>query len=180
MKRILSFLLIAFVLTGAGCGEKEKAVIMIDDIEVTKSEFNSAFAASRFAYLGEEGKEKFLDSLISTKLMLKKAEEMGVDKDPQFLKEIQFFWEKALVKLVLAKKLDVLGEESKVSDADIRRYYKRNRKTRFVDKELPEVYEKIKWFLTQDRQSKAMVGWVGFLRSKAEINIDYEALGVKK
>ncbi len=179
MKNRIYLLLIVLILSGVSCDVKDKAVITIDDIEVTKTEFEKAFHRSRFASM-EEGREAFLDSYIYTKLILKEAENMGLDKDPEFLNEIQSFWEKALLKLVLSKKSDELAALVDISDRQVRGYYQKNKEKLFVGRKLAEVYDQIKWFIIQEEQSSVMEEWAESLKKKAKIKIDHSRLGVKK
>ena len=86
MKRNICLTLIILLLIGFGCTKQSKTVIKIDNISISSEEFEAAFEASRFASMGDEGKKAFLDSYISSKLILKEAESLGLDKDPQFLR----------------------------------------------------------------------------------------------
>ena len=82
-----TILLIILILSGVSCDVKNETVIAIDDIKITKTEFEEAFNMSRFASM-EKGREVFLDSYIDKKLILKEAENMGLDKEPEFLSDI--------------------------------------------------------------------------------------------
>lgn len=177
MKKRIYLLLALFMMSAAGCEVKEKPVILIDDIQITKAEFEAAFQASRFAAM-KDGREAFLDSYIEKKLILKKAEDMGLDKDPAFLNEIQSFWEKALLKSVLVRKSNELGGLAQISEKEIRTYYDKNREEFFPDKELAEVHDRISWLLLQQKQKRAMEEWVNTLRAKAKIAIDRSRLGL--
>ncbi|MFH1360603.1 MAG: hypothetical protein ABIJ41_06150 [Candidatus Omnitrophota bacterium] len=177
-KKLLSFVFVLLLLAGFGCAKKEKPAITIDQIQITADEFEDAFHASRFVMLGEEGRKAFLESYISTKLILKEAEKMGLDKDPEFLKDIQFFWETALLKLVMTNESKALASSVQVTDQDIRSYYQAHKDSRFKEKELSAVYDQIKWLLLQDQQGQAMTTWTDSLKNKAHIKIDYGRLGL--
>ena len=180
MKKVI-FMSLLFILTvGVGCRSKEKAVIVVDNIEITAKEFQKAFDASRFVSMGKDGQKAFLDEYIFSKLILKEAEKLGLDKDPQFLSDIQFFWEKALYKLILSKKTKEVASNINISDQEINDYYQRNKESHFADKELPQAYDQIKWLLLKEKQNRAMADWVNSLKTKANIKIDLKSLGIEK
>lgn len=178
MKKILFLALAVSLLTGVGCTAKEEAVITIDNIQITAEEFDAAFQASRFASMGDEGRIAFLDNYISLKLMLNEAEKMSLDRDSQFLGDIQSFWEKTLLKLVLLKKNEELTSDIAVSDREVRQYYQRHKEGRLAGKTLPETRDQIKWKLLQEKQRQVMVEWADSLRAKANIRINSKRLGV--
>lgn len=180
MKKIVYFSMIISLLAGFGCGVKEKAAITIDEITITEAEFNEAFQASRYGVMGEEGRKEFLKNYISKKLILKEAQKMALDKDPQFLNEIQFFWENALLKLILSKKASELGRNVAVSDEEIQGYYQTYQESHFVDKELPQAYQQIKTLLLKEKQSGAIAAWEDSLKQQANIKIEYRRLGIEE
>ena len=179
MKNRICLLLAVLLLVGVSCDVKSNTAITIDDIKITKTEFEEAFNMSRFAPM-ENGKKEFLDSYIYTKLILKEAENMGLDKDPEFLSAIQLFWEKALLKLVLSKKSDELADLVGISDGQVEGYYRRNKEKLFADRELVEVYDQIKWFIIQEEQSSVMEEWAKSLKKNSEIKINYSRLGIEE
>ena len=103
MNRITVVLPVIILLILGGCAKKEKPAIEIGEIKVTADEFKEAFRASRFAEYKELGHADFLNTFLKRKLILKEAERLGLDKDPEFLKDVQYFWEQSLLKLVLAR-----------------------------------------------------------------------------
>ena len=98
------FLVIVLFMVIGGCAKKEQSPIQIVLIQISSEEFEKDFLSSRFAQGGDKGRKDFLDNFISRKTMLLEAEKMGLDKDPEFLQDIQMFWEQNLLKLILDKK----------------------------------------------------------------------------
>ncbi len=180
MKRIFCFFLMAVIFVGCSKGIEQDTVITIDDVKITASQFEQAFQRSRFAAMGEKGRKAFLDNYVSRKLILKEAERLGLDKDPQFLNDIQLFWEKALLKLVLLKKSHEFVKHTNIPDAAIAAYYQQHKDAQFTGKDLSEVREQIKWTLLQEKQNQAMGAWAADLKKEADIDIDYKRLGVRK
>ena len=179
MKKIVFFIWLVFLFSGCGSYEGEEAAIKIGEIKVTASEFNHAFQASQFAHLGEAAKEEFLDTFISRKLILKEAERRGLDKDAQFLQDIQLFWEQSLLKRALSLKIKELALEAKVTDKEIRSYYQSHKDIEFTDKKLEEVYGQIRWIVFKGRQKEVIGEWADSLKKDAKIEIDYKRLGIE-
>ncbi len=179
MRRIAVLSIMVLVLSGWFWQKEEKPVITIDSIQVTAKEFQDAFKSSRFAAEGEKGKKDFLDTYISRKIMLKQAEDEGLDKDPEFLSSLQRFWEQSLLKLVLSTEVNKLSAKIKVGDDEIQKYYTENKDKEFKDLELSAVYSRIKWILLKKKQSESIRNWIDNLRKQAKIKIDYDALGVR-
>ena len=180
MKRVIFAVLAIFLLTGCGEVKKEKAAIKIGDIEITAKEFDDAFKSSQFASQGDARRREFLDTFIARKLILKEAERLGLDKDPEFLQRIQLFWEQALLKLALAQKIKELSITVDVDDSEIKNFYERRKDKDYPDKELSEVYDQIKWLLFRAKQTQIIQDWSSDLRNKAKIKIDYKLLGIEE
>ncbi len=110
MRKVLfpAFILFLFILTG--CGRQKQSAITIGNISFSAQEFEQAFKNSRYAIDQSNparltlNRKAFLEDFISTKLILKEAEAQGLNKDPQFLNAIQDYWERGLMKLMLAQK----------------------------------------------------------------------------
>jgi len=182
MGKIIFLILAIVIFNGCQMREKEKPAIKIGEIEVTSEEFDNAFKSSSLAEPGaaSAARREFLETFISRKLILKEAERMGLDKDPQFLQSVQFFWEQSLLKLVLSKKMKEISVNIKVEDKQISDYYENNKEQIYVDKELSEVYDQIKWLLFREKQNKAIQDWASSLRNKTKIQIEYELLGIEQ
>ena len=114
---------VIFLLFICGCAKKEKEVIKINDIEITREEFEAAFKSSSLADEGEAKRKEFLDIFISRKLMLVEAQRLGLDKDPKFLQNVQLFWEQSLLKLVLEKKMNELSLVINVDNKEVIDFY---------------------------------------------------------
>ncbi len=179
MRRFLCLITIVVLISGWSWIRRERPVIIIGNIKITKSEFNSAYQKSPQAKVSKLGKKDFLDLYITRKLILKQAESLGLDKDPDFLQDIQAFWEQALLKRFLARKIKELALKVKVNEQEIRKYYNKNKPKEFPDKSLPAVYQQIKLILLLQKQQAALQDWINSLKKSTEIYIDYRALGIK-
>ncbi|MFA5144149.1 MAG: hypothetical protein WC522_08325 [Candidatus Omnitrophota bacterium] len=98
-----------------GCGGKKcqesRVIAKINNYELTAADFrdeaglllSNAFAAGADM---EKAKERALDEIITKKVLLQAAQEESFDKDKKFMKEIERYWEQALLKLLIKKKID--------------------------------------------------------------------------
>ncbi|MCF7908631.1 MAG: hypothetical protein K9L86_07175 [Candidatus Omnitrophica bacterium] len=179
MFRAIPVIIMILLVVGCGLADKEHPVITIGNIEVSKQEFKQALNSSLSRSSDVESQRDFLDQFISRKLILNEAERLGLDKDPEFLKDVQLFWEQSLLKLALSKKIKELAVGIQVNDQDIRRYYKKNKDSQFPEKELAQVYDQIKWVILNEKQREAINQWAESLKTKVKINIDYEGLDLK-
>jgi hypothetical protein len=172
MRKFPVFVLLIFTLL-LGCQKREQAAIQIDDIYITPQEFQQAYQTQ-----SNIPPEEFLDQYISKKIILREAERLGLDRDPQFLADIQQYWEQGLLKRILTKKRD--EETPQISNEEIARYYQENRNKLFVLKSLEESKDEIKSFILREKQNQALNQWVEDAKKKAYIHIDHAALGISK
>ncbi len=177
MKCLSLFWCLVLILGVLGCRPAEEAVLKINSIGITKQEFEEAFQRSRYVYMGESGRKQFLDNYINMKLILKEAEEMGLDKEHEFLRDIQFFWEQSLLKEAIAVKTNELTSQVRVSDAEIQKYFEDHRSD-FGEQQLAQVYDQVRWLVLKIKQSGVVSEWTDTLRSQADIKVDWAALGL--
>jgi hypothetical protein len=177
--RTYFMMLLCFILfCGAGCVKKQKPVITIGTIEISAAEFEAAYQQGRVQAGSELTQAEFLQLFINRKLFLKEAEVLGLDKDPQFIQSLQMFWEQALMKSVIARKINESTLVIRVSDNEIADYYDRHKDTDFSGKQLSDVKTQIKLLLFQLKQKLQLQEWMTNLRKRTKINIDYGQLRI--
>lgn len=159
-------------------GEKEKPAIEIGKVKISPEEFQREFEWSNLAKEGK--KREFLETFISRKLILLEAEKLGLDKNLEFLHDVQNFWEQALLKSVIAKKIEELTLNIEIGEEEVKSYYQENKAKEFVDKELKQVSEQIKGMLLRDKQKDVMQNWADSLQIDTEVIIDYKLLGLEE
>ncbi len=174
---MMIFLLPVLVLLG--CSAPQDTAITIDDIEISLTEFDEAFAKSRFARQGAKGRRLFLDEFISKKLILKTAEDLGLDRDPAFLSDIQRFWEQGLIKRVTLAKQEELLESIQISEADMFKYYQDNQAA-FNGRSYDTVRPEIRNLIYAQRNLASMRQWVESLESGRKISINHDLLGIDR
>lgn len=177
--RFLLFLSLVFLVACEPRIEKSPVAVKIDNIKITVEEFNEAYSHAYFAKSdGQMSKEEFLDTLITRRLMLKEAEDYGLDRDEQFLKSIEFFWQQSLLKLVIERKLKDLSVTTQIEETVVREYYETN-KANFAGKTYEEKRERIKYMLMREKQQALLQEWMDNLQNSARVDINKDLLGLK-
>ncbi len=146
--------LVAFLFM-SGCGPEPSAdtnedlVVSVNDYQITRDEFESEFKNSAYGAVNTlESRQNFLNALIDRKLILQYAQKEGFDKERNFLKSIEKFWEQSLLKIALDKK--TIEIKSKITA--------------------------IGWDAQRLEESKKMNDWMSELRRKARFTINDSAL----
>ena len=124
---ILSLLLSpVFVMAVEPQGGDDKVIARINNYTLTIADFESETQGKLPSGLSapdlEKAKEGLLDDIITKKLLIQEAQKQNFDKDKAFIKEIERYWEQALLKLLYNKRSrELLREISKnESDPEIR------------------------------------------------------------
>lgn len=178
MKKFLLFFLVAICASGCGRVPGKKTILAkINNYEITQDEFEAEFKESGFSRIDTpESKREFLDNLINRKLILQEAQLKGLDKDENFLKMIERFWEQSLLKLALDRKSKELTGKVFVSDKAIEEAYQNMVKEGRTEKPYEAMYHQIKWEITQAKESQLMNEWVAGLEKEAHIRVNYSLL----
>jgi hypothetical protein len=124
---LMMLVFLSFIcLSVCGCSSKaaqpKKIVARINNYELTAGDFKDASADMRTdKYLSEtpeKAKERLLEELIVKNILLQEAQAQNFDKDKAFMKEIQSYWEQALLKLLIKKKIDEFSAKVTVSSGE--------------------------------------------------------------
>jgi len=105
MRLVIGTIILAFVL---GCQSRESqqpVVARVGTYVITKDEFDEAYKNS--AYSRQHNvfyRSAFLNNMITQKLILLDAQRRGLDRDPQFLKMVENFWQQSLLTIALQQK----------------------------------------------------------------------------
>ena len=119
-KLLLSMLVLLMLLLPLtnGCGNRSvepdgKVLARINGYELTTKDFEDEIklTAPNKELSGDpkKVKEELLDELITKKVILQEAQRQNFDKDSSFMKEIERYWEQALLKLMIRKKMEELS-----------------------------------------------------------------------
>ncbi len=130
MKSARMFTMLVFLsficLSVCGCLSKasqpKKIAARINNYELTVEDFKDVSADMRTdKYLSEtpeKAKERLLEELIVKNILLQEAQAQNFDKDKAFMKEIESYWEQALLKLLIKRKIDEFSSKVTVSSGE--------------------------------------------------------------
>ncbi len=101
-------ILILALIAVVGCTPKppqEKVLVQVGDYVITEEDFIEAYRNSAYAVHDSlESKKEFLDNMINQKLILLDAQKQGLDKEKEFLKMIENFWQQSLLTVAIQEK----------------------------------------------------------------------------
>ena len=149
MKRYMTILFLLFLAAGCCRAPEQKDVLArVNNYEITKEEFADEFKASRFSKSDSpDARKEFLETLINRKLILQEAQAGRLDRDANFLKAIQRFWEQSLLKLAIERKVNEIAASSSMSDRGVK-----------------------------EAEERLLNDWIAALKKKADISVDYNKL----
>lgn len=156
---------------------KARYVVKINNFRMTKEEFEDYFKEINIT--GEDSpsmREKVLEELIGKKLILQEAEKEGLNKDKEFLKALESYYEQLLFKLIVDEKSKQLGSRVIVTDEEVKQRYNKLVENNLVTKPLEEIYTQIKWQVFREKQTQVLTDWLEELRQRAKIEIDRDAI----
>lgn len=102
--------------------DDSKIVAKINDYKLTVADFEYETGDKIPAGLSgqdlKKAKEDLLERLITKKLLIQEAQKQNFDKDTAFVKEIEKYWEQALLKLLYNKRSQELVREIGKDEVD--------------------------------------------------------------
>lgn len=84
-----------------GCSQrdaKKEVVATIGAYSLYRDDFMSELSLYPPEYRQNITKEQILDGIIQKKILLLEAQRRGLDRDPQFMKMVERFWEQSLLR----------------------------------------------------------------------------------
>lgn len=127
LKIILSSILLSSILFLGACARnnenetgENKVLAKINNYKLTVADFKCEAHLSSAGKMPdsdfEKMKEDLLDEIITKKVLIQEAQKENFDKDARFIKEIEQYWEQALLKLLYKKKTEELLREVKAKE----------------------------------------------------------------
>jgi len=150
LRKITCLALLVFLVATCGCtakGPKKEVIATIGDYSLYREDFLSESSLYPPEYRGSVPKEQLLNEIIEKKVLLLEAQRQGLDRNPEFMKMIERFWEQSLLRSLLNKKSEEFLSSIPQSEKD------RNQKA-----------------------SQAMKIWIIELEKDAKVKINYGAL----
>jgi hypothetical protein len=163
-----------------GCGtqatqaEVQKPALIVNELKLSPGELQQelAFAAatSREQHPGAAGEEpEWLGRLIERELLVQEAQQLGLDRQPEFMRTIERFWKEALIKQLLDRKAREINAQVHVYEPDIEAF----------SQQFPEEFEArddMERAIRTHKQAEAMDQWIAQLKAQSRIVIDHEAI----
>lgn len=177
MNKWLSLIIVTILV---GCSSQdENAAIQIGNIKVSAQEYAISLDKVPMYMRLQKSDKEILENFITRKLILREAMTNGLDRDPDFIADVQMFWEQALMKIMLEHYSQKLSDSIVITDDEVRVYYDKYRVEAFANQSLEEVKSQILPILHQQKIHEAMLTWTEELRNQTPISIDYQALGIQ-
>jgi hypothetical protein len=127
MRMFMMLVLISFIcLSVYGCGSKvpqdKKIVAKINNYVLTAEDFKGAakdmMSDKYLSETPEKAKERLLEEIIIKNILVQEAQAQNFDKDRAFMREIEGYWEQALLKLLIKKKIEEFSSKVTVSGGE--------------------------------------------------------------
>jgi predicted patatin/cPLA2 family phospholipase len=120
----------------------------------------------------EDGRKKYLDGLIEKEILLQEAQRQGIERENDFMKSIENYWEQALLRILLERKSKEISNLVNVYDNEIEEYYKNSGEKQSFSKVKNEIRDIIK----QKKQTDAMDAWIEELKKKSCVKVNENVL----
>lgn len=167
-------LIFCFIFTGCSSGnakEDNRIVAHVNNykmsVEDLRYELNNIAHDEKGLLETQIGRKEFMDRLLEKEILLQEAQRLGLDREKDFMKSIEGYWEQALLKLLLEKKSNKISGFIHVYDNEIEEYY-RNSGERLP---LSRVKTDIRRAIRQKKETEAMGVWIEELKKKSYIKI---------
>lgn len=95
----------------SGCGNSqpspsEDTVAKVGNYVITRQEFEEAYKDSSYGGQGTyASRQTFLNNMINQKLILFDAQKKGLDKNKEFLKMVENFWQQSMLTMAMQDKI---------------------------------------------------------------------------
>jgi hypothetical protein len=172
MNKYLILLLSIIFITGCQPkGDCPKTLARVNDYRISVDEFEKKFQEFNADNPSPVTKQEFLNGLITQVLILQDAQSKGLDKNNEFLKTVEKFWEQSLLKVAVENKSKEVAGSAFVSDKSIKETYDQMIKDGKAPKPYDQMYQQIKWQLTKERETRIFSKWLADLRKTSKIKI---------
>lgn len=123
-----------------------------------------------------KAKEEILNELVMKNILLQAAQERSFDKDRAFMKEIERYWEQALLKLLINKKTEEISRSVVISDREVQKEYDAMAAGPALVKSREQAVAEIRDSLRYRKIQEALGAWVEELKRKAVVQVDKDVL----
>ncbi len=159
--------------------DTKDVAIKVNNAVVSTEEFNEMIKLEVYAdpemSLSDENRKRYVEYLISKELMIQEAMRLKLDRNKNFIKTIETYWEATLIRKLLDSKTAELKKEILVTEDEIKAYYTAN-KDEFGEP-YEEFKETIKSILESRHLKERLDAWTLSLRDSADITINQNLKG---
>jgi len=171
---LIAVLLILAVTVGCGRRRSDRIVATVNNYKMTVEDFEyeskEIFRMGRVIGDVPNTKEEILDALIVKEILLQEAQKQELDKDKEFMRSIELYWEQTLIKNLMKKKFKEIHDKVAVYEEEILEYYRYELR----DKESP--FEDVRNMITREirskKERKLLDEWIDEMRSKSRIKVN--------
>ncbi len=170
----------------AGCGsrpdgtEGQKPVLRVNDLKLTTEDLQREVEmAGEGIERPSAGEPEWLSRVIERELIVQEGRQMGLDREPEFMRSIERFWKEALLKQVVRRKAREISAQVQVYEPEIEEHYRlwlKAQKAGTAVEPLETKRPEIERAIRQQKEADAMEQWVTGLRARAKIEVDHQAL----
>ena len=164
--------LVALAGCSAGGGGDERVVAQVNDYKMTvedlKYELKNVPYDDASLLETEKGRLDYINRLLEKEILLQEAQKKGLDREKEFMRSIENYWEQALLRLLLQKKSNEISGLIHVYDDEIDEYY------RETGEDLSR--SDISRIIRQKKETEAMNVWVQELKKRSRVNINEKIL----
>lgn len=177
----LLFVLVMLFSFIAGCSSgndnaENRIIARINKYKMTADDLRYEFRNAPYDQTAllktEAGRKQYVENLIEKEILLQEAQRQGIDREKDFMKSIENYWEQALLKMLLERKSIEISGMVHVYDNEVENYYKDSGE----DMPFSKVKNEIKDIIRQKKEADAMNAWINDLKNKSCIKINEEAL----
>ena len=166
---VLSF--VAGCSSGTGDGDK-RLVAQVNNYKMTaedlRYELNNTPHDEMNLLKTPAGQKEYMDRLLEKEVLLQEAQRLGLDRERDFMKSIESYWEQALLRLLLQRKSKEIAGSIHVYSNEIEKYYKDSGE----NMPLSRVKSDIERAIRQEKETKAMDAWIEGLKKHSHIKIN--------
>jgi hypothetical protein len=165
-----------------GLSSRQEPVAQVNKYTITVDDFNHEVGFLRPVFRSisaippVELKLGILDEMINRELLLEEAQKNNIDKDPEFMRQIESFWRLSLIKQLLKHKMAEIESETTVTDDEINTEYAQEKSRMESPKSLKEVAPQLKEIILHRKVQKALQAWEDSLKTTAAIKRYYGVL----
>ena len=164
--------LVALAGCSAGGGGDERVVAQVNDYKMTvedlKYELKNVPYDDASLLETEKGRLDYINRLLEKEILLQEAQKKGLDREKEFMRSIENYWEQALLRLLLQKKSNEIPGLIHVYDNEIDEYY------RETGEDLSR--SDISRIIRQKKETEAMNVWVQELKKRSRVKINEKVL----